>query len=160
MVKVTSSCSLTETADMDSINDDFNRLEGIDISEYLNVEQPLNFVVLNRHRQVVYLGSDIEQLFEKPKDEILGKRPGEIFNCMHSDETEGGCNTTKFCSKCRALYAIIKSQSGGEIIKEKCRIISKDGFIIDMHTLTSGYNFKDKDYAIFSVLDISKKADV
>ncbi len=158
MVNFPSDFSLTERADADSINDDFKSLEEFDVSEYLNVAESLNFLILNQHRQVVFMGSDIEKAFEMPKNEILGKRPGEIFNCIHSDETDGGCHTGKFCSKCRAQKAIIKSQFGGDVTKEECRIISKDGFVIELKILTSGYNFKDKDYAIFSILDISKTA--
>ncbi len=158
MVNIPSDPSFTKRADADSINDDFKSLEEFDVSEYLNVAESHNFLILNKHRQVVFMGSDIEKLFEKSKDEILGKRPGEIFNCVHSDETEGGCETAKFCGKCRALRSIIQSQYGGNVIKEKCRIISKDDLVIELNILTSGYNFKDKDYAIFSILDCSIKA--
>jgi signal transduction histidine kinase len=85
--------------------------------------------------------------------QVLGKRPGEAVNCVHSTG-EGGCGTTQFCSKCGAVNAILESHSDKQSIKE-CRIMTVDNDALDFLVVASPYWIKDEMFTIFALSDIS-----
>lgn len=90
---------------------------------------PDAFVILNRHRQIVFGNSTLISLLglESP-EKILGLRLGEALNCIHSQKTEGGCGTTRFCEHCGAVNAMLKSQADpGHAKAEDCRLTAGDG---------------------------------
>jgi len=88
---------------------------------------PDPFVILNQQRQIVYCNTILlKTLSIDTPEKIYGKRPGDAFNCIHSDESEGGCGTTAFCRHCGAVNAILKSQSEENQIKqEECRLTTR-----------------------------------
>ena len=52
-------------------------------------------MILNAQRQVVYANrAALEMVGAKDVAKVVGKRPGEVLRCRHSDQTEGGCGTT------------------------------------------------------------------
>lgn len=73
------------------------------------VEDPL--LVLNSHRQVLLANAQaIETLGQANDAESLGKRPGELFECVHSNEGPGGCGGSEACLDCGALQAVRSSR--------------------------------------------------
>jgi signal transduction histidine kinase len=84
-------------------------------------------LILDDQRRVVYanrvcgtwLGAD-------PEMELLGKRPGDLFGCVHAADSERGCGSTEFCLQCEALRAIRNGLSGQEDERE-CRILCRNG---------------------------------
>lgn len=115
-------------------------------------------MILNRQRQAVFINrSLIEALGIDCPQCVIGMRPGEIFNCVHSDETRGGCGTTEFCRHCGAVNAILESWNGVESNKE-CRIIRKNGDALVLHVKAMPFELEDeevREYTFFSVRDIS-----
>jgi len=84
--------------------------------------------IIDKNRQVVYSNSDFLKLLGLDSVEpILGKRPGEIVSCIHSDEEPFGCGTAKACTYCGAVNAIMESQSTGKKVVKECRISSNVG---------------------------------
>ncbi|MDP8262499.1 MAG: hypothetical protein P9M13_04250 [Candidatus Ancaeobacter aquaticus] len=43
---------------------------------------------------------------------VIGKRPGELFGCVHATEMPAGCGTSVFCTECGAVKSIISAQNG------------------------------------------------
>lgn len=78
------------------------------LNELLDKVQSIN-VVINESRQVVYLNRGAIQFsgLEDLKD-IWGKRPGELFGCIHATEGYDGCGTSQVCTYCGALDAAIR----------------------------------------------------
>jgi signal transduction histidine kinase len=85
--------------------------------------------------------------------EVIGKRPGEAVNCVHS-QGEGGCGTTQFCSKCGAVNAILESHNDKQSIKE-CRIMTVDNDALDFMIIASPYWINDEMFTLFALSDIS-----
>ncbi len=56
---------------------------------------------------------------------ILGKRPGEIVNCIHSQKSHMGCGTTEDCEFCGAVKVVLESQKTGETVEEEDRLITE-----------------------------------
>jgi hypothetical protein len=41
---------------------------------------------------------------------VLGKRHGELLGCIHVDEGDDGCGTSRHCERCGAMLSIVASQ--------------------------------------------------
>jgi signal transduction histidine kinase len=78
-------------------------------------------MILNEHRQVLATNDDIlQRLGVEQGDCLLGKRPGEVINCVHSYEGPNGCGTSKACSSCGAVLSILESQRTNRPIVGEC----------------------------------------
>jgi CheY-like chemotaxis protein/nitrogen-specific signal transduction histidine kinase len=119
---------------------------------------PSIVTVLNRERQIVFANHRLlDWLGMKPSQmaDVYGRRPGEVLACSHAFENEGGCGTTRFCSTCGAVKAILSSQAHTEDVQE-CRILqTPDGFALDLKIRTAPFRLGDEWFTIFVVQDIS-----
>ncbi len=88
---------------------------------------PEPVVLLNPERQIVLANDKLAALLNKPRSAVVGFRPGEVFGCIHSGESAGGCGTTVFCSECGAVAAILESQKTGEKAVQECRLKRRPG---------------------------------
>jgi signal transduction histidine kinase len=112
-------------------------------------------LIVNEERQVIYSNKRLlEILGVDSVDSILGQRPGEILNCVHSDETPGGCGTTESCKQCGAVIAMLMAQKGKQAIEE-CRILAKDGEAFDLKICATPYKHDGKMFGIIALTDIS-----
>jgi signal transduction histidine kinase len=79
-------------------------------------------MVLNPFRQVVFANDNLLSALQASQSAVLGRRPGELLQCIHAGETAGGCGTTRACSQCGAARAIVASVAHGRHRVEECRI--------------------------------------
>lgn len=117
-----------------------------------------SIVILNACRQIVYANSAILALLETESvDDILGLRPGEVFECAHALEGLGGCGTSMYCRQCGAMRAIVNGLDGIEN-DDECRIISRRGMHIeayDLHVRATPFNNEGEDFVIIAFSDVS-----
>lgn len=94
---------------------------------------PYPSFILNWERQVLITNDAFRNMVPTESDDhLLGKRPGEILNCIYADNTTGGCGTSEMCEFCGALMTILGSQRTGSSYQEEARLITqKDG--VDSH---------------------------
>jgi len=117
---------------------------------------PSILLILNQQRQVVFKNQRLMELLGTSSDlEVLGKRPGELLDCIHASESSCGCGTTEFCRECGAVNAILETQNQGKTTKKECRIITNKGDVFDFRVWTSPYTFEDTEFTILSLTDIS-----
>lgn len=116
-------------------------------------------MILSKERQVVYENKALMQLAgETPGRNFLGKRPGEILECINATSEGTGCGTTTSCRYCGAINAILECQRTGLSSTKECRIsagVNGQSFSYDLQVTASPFNFNSNDYVIFSVKDIS-----
>ncbi len=122
---------------------------------------PGGLVILNQQRQIVYANQAFQQVVVlKEHHTVVGLRPGEALNCVHAFESDGGCGTTKFCSTCGAVKAVLKAQRGEKNIQE-CRITrtSNDGIdsALDLRIWATPLRFDKEWFTIFAVKDIGNE---
>jgi len=115
-------------------------------------------VILNDKRQVVAANDNFIAAFkaENPSD-VLGLRPGEAVDCIHSLEMAAGCGTTEFCSKCGAAQAILASLKNLKEVAE-CRILRTVGDSVealDLLVSATPFALNGKQFAIMAMTDIS-----
>lgn len=83
-------------------------------------------LILNEERQIVYANALLSKFLGLDSWEAaLGKRPGELFDCIHSEELIGGCGTTDSCKVCGIVNSILDSAKEGEVVRD-CRILTKN----------------------------------
>ena len=123
---------------------------------------PNILLVLNQNRQVVYGNRRLVEMFGKEDYSFaVGLRPGELFGCVHSGETDGGCGTTEFCRTCGAVKAILNGLNGKADVQE-CRINLRNSESLDLRVHTTPMEVGDERYSFFAITDISneKRRDV
>jgi hypothetical protein len=94
-----------------------NRLIGALLDSF-----PEPAMILNRERQIVLANDKLAAVLNRPVESLLGLRPGEALDCIHSKERLAGCGTTHFCQFCGTARAVVNSQRLGEPGVEECRI--------------------------------------
>lgn len=94
-----------------------NRLIGALLDSF-----PEPAMILNRERQIVLANDKLAAVLNRPVESLLGLRPGEALDCIHSKERPAGCGTTHFCQFCGTARAVVNSQRLGEPDVEECRI--------------------------------------
>ena len=149
-----------ERASSDEIKEDVFFLNTLPmVHQFINMI-PDVFLLLNPERQIVYMNSTaISMLGVEDVNKVYGLRPGEALNCIHADETTGGCGTTTFCRYCGAVNAIMKSQEAHDkVVEEECRISSaKSETSFDFRVWANTITIGDKLYTVFVVRDISNE---
>ncbi|MGO9096925.1 MAG: sensor histidine kinase [Bryobacteraceae bacterium] len=74
---------------------------------------PVMAMVLNRQRQIVAANHQLmEFVGATALEEVLGLRPGEVFECRNAEEAPNGCGTSQACGLCGTLGGILSSQAG------------------------------------------------
>lgn len=78
-------------------------------------------LVLNEQRQILAANPEtLRALNISTPAPMVGMRPGEAFQCIHSNDTPGGCGTSKPCTTCGAAIAIMASQNLNLPARREC----------------------------------------
>ncbi|GAB7022025.1 sensor histidine kinase [Salidesulfovibrio brasiliensis] len=120
---------------------------------------PFGLMVLNDHRQAVFANRGALRMIDaESAADVVGKRPGTIFRCIHANSRENGCGTTVFCRECGAANAI-KSSLGGTEAQGECRMLCERGDgpeAVDLRVTAAPYVSEDgEQFTVFSLEDIS-----
>lgn len=117
---------------------------------------PDSLLVLNQYRQAVYANHRLANLLHLEDPSLVyGKRPGEIFGCIHNDENEAGCGTSEACAACGAVNAILAGLAGRADVQE-CRILlHPDNTPLDLRVYTTPLQVEGQPYTFFAFTDIS-----
>jgi hypothetical protein len=144
-----------ERAPAGEVQERFKRLSAAPLLRGLVDAVPSLFLVLNRHRQIVFVNrAALDFLGLRDAGDALGLRPGEAVGCVHSDETEGGCGTTYFCGECGAVNAILAGIGGNADVRE-CRITRSGGREpLDLRVWATPFPYQGESFTIFVAVDI------
>jgi len=149
-----------EVASSDELQD---QIRAIRDSGAFHVAQlvPYGLMVLNPQRQAVFVNDSVLEMAKAEIDsDILGKRPGEIFNCIHLKDGKSLCGTTEFCRECGAAKAVVDGLSGLEA-DAVCRMLCDLGNgpeAMDLRVTAAPYNDEEgRKYTVFTLLDVSSE---
>ena len=143
-----------ERASEHEVNAHFDGLSKTPLLKDLMRAIPNIVLILNQKRQIVFANERLlEHLELLDVREVIGQRPGELFDCTHAFETEGGCGTTRFCRHCGAVRAILRAQKGHMDVQE-CRILRSDGKALDLRVWATPLTFNGENLVVFAVIDI------
>ncbi len=143
-----------EREDHRSVLEDANILRSTAALTHITDTVPCGVLILNSDRQAVFANRVLLEVLDAPSEQtILGQRPGEILGCVNADRCEGGCGTSRFCSACGAVKAILHSQTQKTDSIDECRIVTRDGPTYEFRVSTSSYTLAGRNFVIFSVID-------
>lgn len=131
----------------------------IDVTALLDAI-PSFVMILDENRQIVYLNNSLHKFLNVDINESLGKRPGELINCIYSAEMKWGCGTSTHCKFCGAVNSILESQTTDKMIIKECCIVSSDGdswTSNEFSVSSSKFKIRENLYTFFSLIDISDK---
>ncbi len=111
-------------------------------------------LVLNAQRQVILANRALLDITGGDPAQVIGRRPGEILDCVRAFENVAGCGTTEFCQTCGAVRAILSGLGGRKDIQE-CRIMRRSGEALDLRVTASPFAQGKNAGVIFAVQDIS-----
>jgi len=119
---------------------------------------PAIFFVVNKQRQIVYINKGALK-FTGLGDAIsvVGKRPGEVFGCVHAKEEEGGCGTSESCEFCGAVRAILKSQQGVSAVEEARLILGPNEESYDLRIWAAPLQVLNEEFYAVTIQDISNE---
>lgn len=117
---------------------------------------PYDVLILNKEREIVWANKTLTKNLGIQTDFFVkGVRPGELFNCVHMNESTGGCGTTEHCRTCGAVLTILEAQTGKESVNE-CRMTQRQTLnALDLKVSGSPFRHGDEDFVIFTITDIS-----
>lgn len=117
--------------------------------------------ILNEHRQVLAVNdSFFTQFGIVDPAGILGLRPGEALQCVHSGDNIAGCGTGEFCSTCGAAIAITTSLSTNRSVERKCIMTVNRGDFYEELCFTvkaSPLNLDGHPFVLLFLHDISEQ---
>ncbi|MFH0843304.1 MAG: HAMP domain-containing sensor histidine kinase [Bacteroidota bacterium] len=117
--------------------------------------------IIDKNRQVVFSNDDFLKLLGLESVEpVLGKRPGEIVSCIHSDEEPFGCGTAQACTYCGAVNAIMESQLSGKKSTKECRISAGgEGKLLswDLNVTSTPIVLAGETFYVLTIQDISNE---
>lgn len=116
-------------------------------------------MILFDTRQIVLANNALLQVVGSPSvDDLMGVRPGELLECIHSAEMPGGCGTSKSCRFCGAGQAIVECIVKGHTVAQECRIRTrgpKDGGSLDVFVQATRIVARNRDFVVLHMRDIS-----
>ncbi len=116
-------------------------------------------LILNMERQIVVCNSEALKLFRvETEEEVLGKRIGEAFNCIHSRDLDGGCGTSKFCKECGTGKGLKLRREERVSLEEECRIISQTlagNRFLNLEIKIRPLVIDEVDFTLVSIIDIA-----
>jgi len=128
------------------------------IATLLNA-MPDFLLVLNERRQIVAVNQRLLTVFGVSNPELLlGLRPGEALDCIHSKDGPDGCGTAKNCAVCGAVLAIMSCQNTGLPQQQECQLmLGKDCTALDLDVLATPVIIEDKLFTVLALRDISSE---
>jgi K+-sensing histidine kinase KdpD len=150
-----------ERSAREKIFHDHRELRSVAYIEELIAALPYIAVILNPKREIVFSNETLLRLIGITNmEELLGQRPGEALQCIHSATMDAGCGTSEHCQVCGAANAILTCQETGHTATSECRIRTRnDGHehCLDLEVTAAPLVWGGTKYIIFTARDISSK---
>jgi len=116
---------------------------------------PELIVILNAERQIIFANQAVIRFLHQEDDAaILGRRPGEVLDCVHAHNDSGGCGTSEYCRFCGAVNAILHTQQFHGNACEECRIITSADKGFNLRIWTSVFVKGGSEYTLAVLRDI------
>jgi signal transduction histidine kinase len=87
-------------------------------------------LILDANRQVLATSERILETLAPGTGTPLGRRPGDIFGCVHAAEGPNGCGTSHACAHCGVVLALLEAQTTGRPVHSECLLtLRRGGFL-------------------------------
>ncbi len=126
------------------------------LNEILDKVQAIN-VIINESRQVVYMNRGAIQFSGlEALEEIWGKRPGELFGCIHAEEGSDGCGTSSACTYCGALNTAIQCLETNDYAENEAHLfLGPEEKAFDLRIFAAPLCVDDERFVLLTLTNIS-----
>lgn len=119
-------------------------------------------LVLNQYRQVVFLNKAFTSYLDSFKAvELLGRRPGELVQCIHAFEFDGGCGTSEACRYCNVVGLLLNTMKNGAVAsgESTIRFKTREGEegTLNLTQKVSPMQIEGEVFYVVSLVDISDR---
>jgi len=112
-----------ERDDAEQVERDLKKVSNNPVVDSLLTSVGGLLAVLNAKRQIITVNDTLlRNLGIQNLESVMGKRLGEVLECTHAEEMPGGCGTSRYCSTCGAVIAMVAAIETEEITVRKCHI--------------------------------------
>ena len=80
---------------------------------------PVIMVVADDNLVIRKVNRAAAKFADRPKEELIGLRPGEAFSCLHSHEHYNGCGYSAFCQRCHLRHNLVETFARGVRYQEE-----------------------------------------
>ncbi len=119
------------------------------------------FCILNEYRQIIFVNDVMmNNLGIDDVDQVIGKRIGEAWECIHAEDEPEGCGTSEHCRYCGQINSVLESYKTNQKSMKECRIRRFTGgkeFSLELEVTSTPFFFEDQCFTIFSLIDITDK---
>lgn len=84
-------------------------------------------LILDEHRQVLAANEAVKGALGPEAPSPFGRRPGEVFGCIHADEGPAGCGTSEACRHCGAVLTVLNCQRTQASVQGECTLSLRHG---------------------------------
>ncbi len=147
-----------ERASAEEVEASIGRLTGHPLLRALLDVADVSVVVLNRQRQILVANSELLKSLPPGTVELAGLRAGEALGCVHAWQGPGGCGTSRECSQCGAVLAILESQRGQTPVERECLLTVQRGEhteALELRVRASQLEIGGERYTLLGLRDIS-----
>ena len=119
---------------------------------------PSIVLVLNENRQIIGANQTMLSAFGVGIDGIVGRRPGEVFQCVHACTGPDGCGTGRQCSACGAVLAVLTSRRIDGKAANECRLCCGEGHNAsakDVRVTATQFRLNSDRFTVCAIEDIS-----
>ncbi|HEX9080110.1 MAG TPA: PAS domain-containing protein, partial [Desulfuromonadaceae bacterium] len=117
-------------------------------------------LLVNHKRQIVTANRNVLNVSGATTPEsLLGKRPGEAFNCIHTNDTAEGCGTGTYCSVCGGMQAVLDCLEAGTQTVRECHVTlnNDEQTAVDMVTVATPIMIDGMEFIVLVMRDISSE---
>lgn len=124
------------------------------LKEFLGKDSAV-FLIVNNYRQIVHMDKGaLEFIGLNDLASVIGKRLGELIECLYSTNKKGSCGNSKSYTYCGALNAVLESQKG-KLAENNCQLLLRsDQNAFDLRILALPLKFNDQKFTTITLQDI------
>jgi len=123
---------------------------------------PMVAVIVNKDRRITVATYKTLEELQKPLEQVFGERGGNVFNCIHHEDSSLGCGYGKACCACGVKNTVLKALNQKKELSEvKTKLTVKRGEkIIELSLLVHARNveiFGDPRVALYIAVEHAKE---
>jgi PAS domain-containing protein len=99
---------------------------------------PMIIIVVDENLVIRMVNRAAEKFADRPREDLIGLRPGEAFSCLHSHENYNGCGYGAFCQRCHLRHNLVETFAKGVRYQEEVQFwLEREGIKNEIWLLIS-----------------------
>lgn len=120
---------------------------------------PCGVLIVDRARRIQTINNVLERILGVSKADVIDKRGGEAFNCIHASKSSKGCGFADECQSCQVRITAMEALDGQKIHRNRAKLqLLINGKARDLLLLISAapLEYGDESFAIVMLEDITE----